>query len=70
MTNGTKVKKRDGRIEHLNLEKIHKMVEEACTNISGVSASQVEINSGIQFYNGITTEEIQDLSIVDFLQFC
>ena len=63
MTNGTKVKKRDGRIEHLNLEKIHKMVEEACTNISGVSASQVEINSGIQFYNGITTEEIQEILI-------
>jgi len=63
MTNGTKVKKRDGRIEHLNLEKMHKMVEEACKSISGVSASQVEINSGIQFYDGITTDEIQEILI-------
>ena len=63
MTNGTKVKKRDGRIEHLNLEKMHKMVEEACKSISGISASQVEINSGIQFYDGITTDEIQEILI-------
>ena len=59
MSNGTKVKKRDGRIESLNLEKMHVMVEEACEGIAGVSASQVEIQSGIQFYDGITTSEIQ-----------
>ena len=63
MTNGTKVKKRDGRIESLNLEKMHKMVEEACSNLAGVSASQVEIQSGIQFYDGITTAEIQEILI-------
>ena len=51
MSNGTKVKKRDGRIESLNLEKMHVMVEEACEGIAGVSASQVEIQSGIQFYD-------------------
>ena len=51
------VKKRNGRgIESLQLEKIHKMVEEACKDLAGVSASQVEIQSGIQFYDGITTE--------------
>ena len=60
MSNGTKVKKRDGSIEPLNLEKMHIMCEEACKNLAGVSASQVEIQSGIQFYDGISTAEIQD----------
>ena len=64
MSNGIKVKKRNGRgTEALNLEKMHRMVEEACTGIAGVSASQVEIQSGIQFYDGITTEEIQEILI-------
>ena len=63
MSNGIQVKKRDGSIEPLNLDKIHRMVEEACDSLAGVSASQVEMNSGIQFYNGITTEEIQEILI-------
>ena len=64
MSNGLKVKKRNGRGEEaLNLDKMHRMVEEACQGIAGVSASQVEINSGIQFYDGITTQEIQDILI-------
>ena len=63
MSNGTKVKKRDGSIEPLNLEKMHIMCEEACKNLAGVSASQVEIQSGIQFYDGISTAEIQEILI-------
>ena len=63
MSNGTKVKKRNGSIEPLNLEKMHVMVEQACEGLAGVSASQVEINSGIQFYDGITTSEIQEILI-------
>ena len=63
MTNGTTVTKRDGQNENLNLDKIHAMVEHACADLSGVSASQVEIQSGIQFYNGITTAEIQEILI-------
>jgi len=64
MSNGIKVKKRNGRgIEALNLEKMHVMVEQACEGLAGVSASQVEINSGIQFYDGITTQEIQEILI-------
>ena len=63
MSNGTSVKKRNGSIEPLNLEKIHRMVEEACEGLAGVSASQVEIQSGIQFYDGITTAEIQEILI-------
>ena len=64
MTNGIKVKKRNGRgTEALQLEKMHKMVEMACDGLAGVSASQVEIQSGIQFYDGITTQEIQEILI-------
>ena len=59
-----KVKKRNGRgIEPLNLEKIHVMVEQACEGLAGVSASQVEIQSGLQFYDGISTGEIQNILI-------
>ena len=60
---GNQVKKRDGRIETLDLEKMHVMVDEACKGLAGVSASQVEMKSGIQFYDGITTSEIQDILI-------
>ena len=64
MTNGIRVKKRNGRgTEALQLEKMHKMVEMACDGLAGVSASQVEIQSGIQFYDGITTQEIQEILI-------
>jgi ribonucleoside-diphosphate reductase alpha chain len=63
MSNGTKVQKRDGRIESLDLDKMHLMVEEACKGLAGVSASQVEMKSGIQFYNGISTGEIQEILI-------
>ena len=64
MTNGINVKKRNGRgTESLDLDKMHKMVDEACEGLAGVSASQVEIQSGIQFYDGITTAEIQEILI-------
>jgi len=63
MSNGLKVTKRDGNIEKLDLDKMHKMVEVATAGLAGVSASQVEMTSGIQFYDGITTEEIQEILI-------
>jgi ribonucleoside-diphosphate reductase alpha chain len=63
MSNGTKVQKRDGRIEALDLDKMHLMVDEACEGLANVSASQVEMTSGIQFYDGITTAEIQEILI-------
>jgi len=63
MTNGTKVQKRNGSLESLNLDKIHSMVDCACEGLSGVSPSQVEIQSGIQFYDGITTNEIQEILV-------
>ena len=64
MTNGIQVRKRNGRgTESLQLEKMHVMVDHACEGLAGVSASQVEIQSGIQFYDGITTAEIQEILI-------
>ena len=57
------VKKRDGRLEDLNIDKLHKVVMYAVENITGVSASQVEINSQIQFFDSIKTEDIQETLI-------
>ncbi len=63
MSNGTTVVKRSGQSEKLDLNKLHVMVDEACKDLAGVSASQVEMQSGIQFYDGITTAEIQEILI-------
>lgn len=57
------VKRNSREKEPLNIEKIHQMVEFACEDITGVSASQVEMKSGLQFYDGITTDEIQQILI-------
>ena len=56
-------KRKDRGTEPLNIEKIHEMVEYACEDIKGVSSSQVEMNSGLQFYDGISTDEIQQILI-------
>lgn len=63
MSNGTKVIKRNGDTQSLDLNKLHLMVEEACRDLSGVSPSQVEMTSGIQLYDGISTAEIQEILI-------
>ena len=55
--------KRDGHTEPLDLNKIHKMTEAACDGLSGTSASEVEMNSGLQFTNKMTTVEIQNILI-------
>ena len=57
------VTKRDGTKEDLDLEKMHKVVFYACENITGVSASEVEIKSHLSFYTGITSTEIQETMI-------
>jgi ribonucleoside-diphosphate reductase alpha chain len=57
------ITKRDGRKETLDLEKLHKVVFWATEGITGVSASEVEIKSHIQFYNGIRTSDIQETLI-------
>ena len=56
--------KRNGRgTEPLDLEKIHEMVAHACKDLTGVSESQVEMSSGLQFYDKISTDEIQQILI-------
>lgn len=57
------INKRDGTNEELDLEKMHKVVFYACENITGVSASEVEIKSHLQFYDGIESADIQETLI-------
>jgi ribonucleoside-diphosphate reductase alpha chain len=57
------VKKRSGELESIDIDKLHKVVAYACEGISGVSPSEVEINSQIQFYSGITSTDIQETLI-------
>ena len=63
MSNGIMIVKRDGTKENLNIDKIHFVVEEACKGLAGASSSQIEMNANLQFYDGMTTEEIQEILI-------
>ena len=58
-----KVTKRNGHKEDLDINKLHKVVMYSVENLTGVSASQVEINSQIQFYEGIASTDIQETLI-------
>ena len=55
--------KSDGSKSIIDLDKRHVMVEKACRGINGVSESSVEMNSGLQFFDGITTKEIQKILV-------
>ena len=55
--------KRNGSKEPLNIDKIHKVVEWACEGISGVSVSEIELRSQIQFYDKIKTSDIHETLI-------
>jgi ribonucleoside-diphosphate reductase alpha chain len=61
--NKIQVTKRNGAKEDLNLDKLHKVVFWATEGIAGVSASEVELRSQIQFYNNIKSTEIQEMLI-------
>ena len=63
MTNGIYIVKRNGAKEPINIDKIHKVVEHACEGLAGVSSSQIEMNANLQFYDGMTTAEIQEILI-------
>ena len=63
MNTEIKVIKTDGSKVSIDLDKIHRMVEKSCRGITGVSESLVEMNSGLQFYDGITTQEIQKILV-------
>lgn len=55
-----KVTKRDGTKELIDLEKIHQVLDWASEGLENVSVSQVEMKSSIQFYDGITTDDIHE----------
>jgi len=57
------VTKRDGSQEPMDVDKLHKVVFHACNDITGVSPSDLEIKSQIQFFSGITSKEIQETLI-------
>ena len=57
------VTKRNGHKEPLNIEKLHKVVMWSCEHLTGVSASEVEIKSHLQFYTGIKSHDIQETLI-------
>lgn len=57
------VVKRNGHKEPLDLNKFHKVVAMACEGITGVSASEVELKSHVQFKNGIKSSDIQETLI-------
>ncbi|MGP4714928.1 MULTISPECIES: class 1a ribonucleoside-diphosphate reductase subunit alpha [unclassified Psychrobacter] len=57
------VTKRDGRLEPIDLDKIHKVIEWAADGLDNVSVSQVELKSHIQFYEGIKTRDIHETII-------
>ena len=57
------IQKRDGHKEPLDINKMHFVVEQACEGLTGVSASQIEMNSHIQFTSGMTSKDIQEILI-------
>ena len=63
MTGDINVIKRSGNSEPLDINKLHVMVEAACEGLAGVSVSQVEMSSKLQFFDGITTDQIQKILV-------
>ena len=57
------VTKRNGDKEQLDLEKFHRVANFACDGLNGVSASELEIKTHIQFYNNIKTVDVQEMLI-------
>ncbi len=52
------VTKRNGSKQELNLDKIHRVLEWAAEGLDGVSISDVEMKSKLQFFDGIKTSDI------------
>lgn len=63
MKNNLFVTKRNGEKEVIDLEKIHRVIDWAAEGLEGVSVSQVELKTHIQFYDGIKTEDIHETII-------
>ena len=61
---GSKVKKRNGRLEELNLDKINECVERAAKGLDGVSVSEIVLDASLQLYDKISTTEIDKALIM------
>ena len=57
------VTKRDGSIKPFDLDKVHKVLEWAVEDISGVSMSEIELKANIQLYDKIAAYDIHELLI-------
>ena len=57
------VTKRSGNKEPLNLEKWQSQIAKICTGIADVSQSMIEIKAQPHFYNGISTREIDEITL-------
>ena len=57
------VKKRDGRLEEFNIDKIHDVLFWATKDIKGVNVSDIEINAKLQVFDGIQSSKIHEVLI-------
>lgn len=57
------VKKRNGKLEEFNAEKINKVIEWACDGILDVHPSDVAMNANLSVHNKISTSSIQDVMV-------
>ena len=64
MSGKINVKKRNGRLEQLNIDKINLCAERACQDLENVSASEVVLDAHVQLYDKITTKEIDKALIM------
>ena len=58
-----KVKKRDGRLEDFNIDKIHNILFWSTKDIKGVNVSDIEINAKLQVFDGIESSQIHEVLI-------
>jgi ribonucleoside-diphosphate reductase alpha chain len=58
-----KIKKRNGSYEQLCVEKTKKMVAFACDGLEGCNPIELEMDSNLQFRDGMSTKEIQKVLI-------
>ena len=59
-----KVKKRNGRLESFNVNKINASAERACNDINNVSASEVVLDAQLQLFDKVKTEDIDKALIL------
>lgn len=59
-----KVKKRNGRLEDFQVDKINASAQRACEGIEEVSASEIALDTQLQLYDKITTAEIDQALVL------